>query len=420
VREQPRHEAFYGWRIVGASFFVLFVTVGAGLYVPPVFLVPLQEQFGWSRAVIAGGTAVAALMTAVASPLAGVWIDRYGARKVMTAGALLMGTAFVLLSSIRSLWQLYALNIAAALGLSCSAWVPNQTLVSNWFTRKRGLAMGIALTGIGFGGMFMAPLGGSLIAAVGWRHAFACIGALILGGVIAVILAIVRDRPADLGLAADGEPAGPLHEGSALASSHSVESADGLDLKEAIRTTAFWILFLCHFLWVFANLSIVGHLVAFLSDVGFEAQTAAVVMGVMVGVSVAGRILFGLLSDRIDKRRILALALVCHTVATMCLLRVHAGGAVPFFVIVFGLGLGGGAVLVPLLVGEYFGLVSFGKILGLIMISGAIGAATGPVVTGRIFDVTGHYHMAFLVHIAFFATAAVAVNFMRRPLAQTG
>jgi MFS family permease len=124
--EQPQ-PLFYGWWVAGASFTILLVTVGIGLYGPPVFLVPLQEHFGWSRAAIAGGSAVAGLTAGLVAPLVGILIDRYGSRRVMVVGALVMGSAFCLLSAVQSLWQLYALNVIAAVGISCVAWIPNQT-----------------------------------------------------------------------------------------------------------------------------------------------------------------------------------------------------------------------------------------------------------------------------------------------------
>ena len=133
--------SFYGWWIVAGSFLILFIAVGIGLYAPPVFLVPLQQHFGWSRAAIAAGSAIAAVVSGMVSPLVGAWIDKYGSRAVMTFGALLMGAAFLLLSAMSALWHLYALNALAAVGITCCAWIPIQTLIANWFNKKRGLAM---------------------------------------------------------------------------------------------------------------------------------------------------------------------------------------------------------------------------------------------------------------------------------------
>ena len=410
-----QREVYYGWWIVGASFSILFVTVGVGLYAPPIFLVPLQDHFGWSRAAIAGGSAVAALTIGAASPVVGILIDRYGSRKVMTTGALVMGCAFCLFGGVRSLWQLYAINVIAAIGIASVAWIPNQTLISNWFDRIRGRAMGIALAGIGFGGFAMPPLADFLITNFGWRFAFAGLGSLVLLIVVTVTLALVRSKPEDMGLLPDGEPR--VAEGPAEDPTRETReevATEGLSLAESVRTSAFWVLSLVHVLWTFGSMSIIGHLPAFLTDQGFE-KLAAGALSMAIGCSVVGRLSFGVLADRFNKKRIMSLTLIFHALAVLCLFRIHSFWAIPAFVILFGLGLGGGAVLVPLLIGEYFGLRAFAKVLGLITISATLGAATGPVVTGRIFDVMGSYDLAFTLHIAAFMAAGVAIYLLRKP-----
>jgi MFS family permease len=415
AHERADDKVFYGWWIVGASFVALLVTVGVGLYAPPVFLVPLQDQFGWSRAAIAGGSAMSAVMVGIISPLAGVWIDRYGSRKVMTAGALVMAAAFALLGLVTSLWQLYALNLTAALGMACVAWIPNQTLISNWFNRKRGLAMGIAVAGIGFGGLAMAPLAGLLIDRFGWRLAFAGLASLIFFIVIPATLALIRSRPADLGLLPDGDLPLSRSAGSTINGEGQAQAVPGLTLSDSVRSSAFWVLSLSQCLWIFGSMSVIGHLVAYLRDVGFESGVAASSLGIALGISVVGRLLFGYFADRFTKKSIMVVPLLLHGASVLCLLGIQSPGALPAFVTLFGLGLGGGAVLIPLLVGECFGLLSFGKILGMVMISATLGAAVGPVLTGWIYDVTGAYQFAFLLHIAAFATAAVVISLLRRP-----
>jgi len=413
---QPTHRLFYGWWIGGASFLVLLITVGIGLYTPPIFLVPLQDHFGWSRAAIAGGGALGALTAGIMGPLVGVWINRYGARRVMTVGALVMAGGFGLMSMIQSLWQLYALSVIGAVGISCAAWIPNQTLTSNWFTRKRGMAMGITLAGIGFGGLAMPPLAGFLIAEFGWRVAYAVLGSLVLVIVVSVTLAVVRSQPADLGLLPDGEPLGPEEQpGDPIDAAGEVAEVPGLSLSEAVKTGAFWLLSLGHVLWTFGSMSLIVHIPAFLTDQGFESQVAAGFLALAIGISVAGRLTFGVLADRFAKRRIMSSAMILQVLAVFCLFRVDSSGALPVFAIFFGMGLGGAAVLVPLLIGECFGLRAFGTILGLVMISATLGAASGPVVTGRIFDVTGSYTLAFMLHIVSFAMAAVVFYCVRRP-----
>ena len=404
---------FYGWWIVAGSFLILFITVGIGLYAPPVFLVPLQEHFGWSRAAIATASAIAAVVSGMVSPFVGAWIDKYGSRKVMTFGALLMGSAFLLLSAMGALWHLYALSALAAVGITCCAWIPTQTLISNWFNKKRGLAMGIALTGIGLGGLVMAPLAALLIAQLGWRLAFAALGATILVIVGTVVLAIVRSRPADIGLLPDGEAAASAGR---MGTNAGADLAARIELGQAVRAGAFWTLAFCYFLWAFASLSILGHFVALLRDVGFASGTAAAALGLTVGTSVAGRVVVGYFADSASKRDIMTAALTFSGLSTVLLLSIRPGGVLPLFVITYGVALGGVAVLLPLLVVEYFGLVAFSKILGLVMIAATLGAAAGPVLTGRVHDVTGSYRLAFMLHVAAFLAAAVAIRFLPRPL----
>jgi len=412
----PDLAAFYGWRIVSASFVILFVTVGIGLYSPPVFLVPLQEHFGWSRAAIAAGGSIAAVVSGIASPFIGAWLDRYGARRVMVFGAVVMGCGLGLLSLIQSLWQLYAINALTALGLCCVAWVPNQTLVANWFSRKRGLAMGIALAGIGFGGLAMSPLAALLIERLDWRLAYLVLASLVLLIVVGVVAVFVRSKPADLGQCPDGAIPDPAETGpSASLADRVAERTPVRSGLEAFGSQAFWILSLCNALTVFATLSIVAHLVAFLRDAGFQSQLAAASLGLMVGASVGGRVLFGVLADRYPKPRVMSLALILAAAGTLLLFGVHVGGVLPGFVLAFGLAFGGTAVLVPLLVGECFGLASFGKILGALMVSATVGAAAGPVLTGWIFDVTGSYQMAFGLHVAALTASALAILFVRIP-----
>ncbi len=408
-------QVFYGWWITAASFTILLIVVGLGLYASPIFLVPLQEHFGWSRAAITTGSSIAALLSGITSPLAGVAIDRYGARKVMATGALVMGGAYVLLGAMGSLWHLYLFNAIAAIGLTCTAWVPNQTLISNWFDKKRGMAMGIALTGIGFGGLIMAPLAGALIERFGWRLAFVGLGSLVLVLVFSIILAVVRGDPSELGLLPDGDAPDP-ERGTTVHAGMGRQSA-GFELNEAVTTRAFWILSAAHLLWVFGNLSLIGHLVAFLTDNDFDRQLAAATLGVTIGISVIGRLAFGYLADRFGKKEIMILALALHAGAVLFLFKIQMMGALPAFMVLFGVGIGGGAVLTPLLVGEYFGLKAFPKILGVIMISGTLGAAIGPVLTGRIYDVTGNYEFAFTLHFVAYLIGVGVLLFLRKPKA---
>jgi MFS family permease len=408
---------FYGWRIVAGCFLTLLVSVGIGIYAPPVFLVPLQEHFGWSRAAISAGPSLAFLVSGVLSPFVGSWVDRYGARRLISIGAVIMAITFALFGTMQSLWQLYAISIIAPIGVSCAAFIPNQTLISNWFEKKAGLAMGIALAGIGFGGLAIAPLGALLIEWLGWRLAYVALASLVPLLVLPTALFVVRNTPADLGLRPDGEEANAGSTGVEVGEDAAGPKRTGLDLPEALRSRDFWVLALFNFLRVFGVTSLIGHLAAFLSDVGFERQLAAGALGFVVGVSVFGRLGFGFLADRLPRKWI-ACGVVSQQAAAMLLLfSVTSFGVLPTFAILFGLAQGGGAVLLPLLVGHCFGMRAFGRILGVMMIAATLGGALGPVLTGWIFDRTGSYNLAFVLHIGAFLTAAFTILLLRPPRA---
>ena len=212
------------------------------------------------------------------------------------------------------------------------------------------------------------------------------------------------------GDAPSSQPAGPTVDGEEHA-----QVLRGLALSDSLRSSAFWIISLCQCLWTFGSMSVIGHSVAFLRDTGFEGGVAASALGIAIGISVVGRLLFGYFADRFSKKSIMVVAMLLHGASVLCLLGIQSPGALPAFVTLFGLGIGGGAVLIPLLVGECFGLLAYGRILGIVMVSATIGAGVGPVLTGWIYDVTGAYQFAFLLHIAAFALAAVVISMLRRP-----
>jgi MFS family permease len=412
---------FYGWRIVAASFSILFVSVGIALYTPAVFLPKLEQEFGWSRAAISAAISIGAVVGALLSPLVGRWIDRWGARHVMSIGGLLMASGFFLLSQMDSLLQMYAFNLLAAMGVTAVAWIPNQTLISNWFERKRGLAMGITLAGIGFGGLLMAPLTSALIGALGWRFAYAGLSALILFVVVTLSLTVVRSAPADLGLLPDGDPPAPPDADSGPVPLEDVQPAveelqGSPGLGEAARTRSFWIIAGSYFLVAFGQQSVLVHLVAFLGDAGFDDSVGAWSLGLTIGASVGGRLLFGLLADRYPKKWVMYTAILLHAPAILVLFRIGSVGALPAFIPIFGFAVGGSAVLFPLLVGECFGLRAYGQILGVVMLAAALGVATGPVLTGRIFDVSGSYDAAFALHVAAILVASFVIASLRRSI----
>jgi len=238
--------------------------------------------------------------------------------------------------------------------------------------------------------------------------------------VVTLSLTVVRSEPADLGLLPDGDlPAPPDTEDASAPREAGQPAADESDgsfgLAEAARTRSFWIIATSYFLVAFGQQSILVHLVAFLGDAGFGESVGAWSLGLTIGASVGGRLLFGLLADRYAKKWVMLVAILLHAPAILLLFRIYLDGALPTFIPIFGVAVGGSAVLFPLLVGECFGLRAYGQILGAVMLAAALGVATGPVLTGRIFDVSGSYDAAFALHVTVILAASFIIAWLRPP-----
>lgn len=417
MNEGQRRRTFYGWWVVLASSVIIFLGTGILFYSFGVFIKPLQEQFGWSRTAISGAVAVWAVMYGFAGPAVGVLLHKYGAKPVIIGSALLAGTSYLLFGWLQELPQLFGLMFFAGIGAAGVTLVPNQTLISNWFDKYRGRAMGIMMASIGLGGLTMPPFANALIVWFDWRTAFRVLGLVLLTVIIPAALLVIRTKPSDLGL----EPDGIAPEAEDETASNAVRNVggSGLPLKRALNTSSFWLLFAAFVFLIFGESGLTVHFVAFLDDEGLSSQTAANFWGLAVGISAAGRLLFGFLADRRNPRNLIMLTHGLHAVAVAAILTLFLylgitpmGSILPFSVI-YGLSLGGSAVLLPVLVARCFGLLNFSKLLGLLMSGFALGVVGGPLVAGRVFDATGSYQNALLIFLVGFVFAALAVSFVR-------
>ena len=405
-------KVFYGWWIVGGCFFILFVSVGAGIYSLPIFLVPLQDYFGWSRTSISLGAAIASISIGLMAPFVGIAIERFGMRSVMFLGGLIMATGFVGYASIMTLWHFWVASAVVAIGLSMVAFVPVQTLISYWFTRRRGTAMGLTLAGIGFGGLILVPITEMVITLYGWRIAYLCLGLTVLVPILIILLTVLRDSPSEMGLQPDGD----YVESKIDSEDRNKESViPGVEIGEAIRSSSFWLLTIVVFATSFTTFGMVQHLSAFLTDAGYTPAAAANTLGAAIGLSVIGRVISGFLSDRFSTELVCAGLITLITIGLSALLYSEKQVALFVFSFCFGLGLGGYNVLLPLLVGMCFGLRAFSKILGLIILAGTIGSSLGPIFVGMLYDHHGDYQIAILGLITLGIIGMVVVTFVKRP-----
>jgi MFS family permease len=395
---------YYGWRIVATCFAILFVIVGMVYYSFPVFYAPLIEEFHWSRAAVTAGFAISIIFV---GPLfgvsAGFLIDRYGTRRILLAGLICAGSAFLGFSLMQALWMFYLFYFLQTIGYVSAGPVPNQVLVSHWFVRRRGRAMGVAYVGIGIGGAVAPVLTQFLITHFGWRRAMLVISGMVVIVLLPLTIAWVKNRPAELGLQPDGDP----H--TALPTTESSAESLPISLRQAARERSFWMILIGSFLSIGAVGGVIQHLVLYLRDQRFSAEAAAQVASFLLVASILGRLMMGYLADRFPKKYVMLAACVMVAAAIPLLYFATRLGAVYLFALIFGFGMGADYMLIPLMTAQCFGLASLGRLMGVILTTDSLGQALAPVVVGRIYDLTHSYNWAFVLLSVMAGLGAVAV-----------
>jgi MFS family permease len=396
---------FYGWVVLLASVAIIAVSTGT-IFSLAVFLRPLEEEFGWTRAIISGVAFVNWVIFGVGSFVAGLVSDRIGARRVVAAGTAILGAALVASSQIRTAAELYvAFGVVGALGAS-AFYVPLSATATRWFAARRGLAMGIISSGMGVGILIVPPTARALITAFGWRPTFAAFGGLtwVVG---AVALRYLANRPEDRGLRGYGaDAAAPGPRGAA--------PAGEMKAAAVLRHPAFWGVALVHFGCCAAHSGPIFHMVAHAMDLGVTKMAAASMLGLSGGTSIAGRLSSGVLADRFGARPALVGMLAIQ--ALVLSFYLYAGAAVSLFVVAvfFGVAYGGAMPLYALVAREFFGERVVGTTFGGIFFISCIGMGLGAYGGGFLYDHLGTYwslHLASTV----VAAGAVAVAMALRP-----
>jgi MFS family permease len=392
--EAKNHKVFYGWWIVGAGFLIATYIGGFINYGFTAFFEPIASDFGWSHVQVSFAASLRGLEVGLLAPIAGLLMDRWGPRRLVFAGATIIGLGLLLLSRINSLATFYGAFILIAMGIStCIGTVPLAT-VGNWFQRKVTLATGILVCGSATGGL-MIPLATRLIDLFGWRTAMAILG-FGAWGILLPLSLLFRHKPEQYGYLPDGDLHRKLHSSEGQPSAQRNELDIGA--KQVLKSSAFWHIamgFMCHLLVMNA---VVTHVVPYLSSIGFTTSFSSLVAIAIPLASIVGRLSFGWLGDKFDKRRVAALGFVVATLGFLSFGYVAIARTwilVPSLVLI-GLGWGGPVPMMPALVREYFGRVRLATVLGLVMGVAALGSMVGPPLAGLAFDRLGSYQIAWL------------------------
>lgn len=401
---------FYGWIVVGCTFAVLGIAYGIQ-FTFGVFMPAITSDTGWDRGSLSLPYSLYVFLYSALGVVTGRLTDRLGPRIVLTVGGCLLGCGILLMSQVRAVWHIYIfLGLIAASGMS-AAYVPCNATVVRWFTQKRGLALSITSSGASFGMFVFPPLTTMLISAYGWRGAYAILGLLAITIICICATFIVRD-PEKMGLHPDGQP--PLVVPSS-ASPDTLAPDDDWTLATAKRTTAFWLLNVIFTLtWLVVFMPMV-HIVPFAVDLGIPQFRAAMTISVIGFAGFAGRLAIGTISDYLGRVPTLGLCFLLQAFAFFGFTFSTGLSLLYPAAAVFGFSYGGVTALFPAIIGDFFGRMAVGAIVGFIFALAGSPAAFGPLIAGYIYTVTHSYNAAFVMSATLNIMALFLLFFLKKP-----
>lgn len=385
----PRSSQTY---ILITAFMALFAIVGFAYYGLPFFFDFMTQEFGWSRAEVTSGNAVGKLLVGpLFGFMAGWLIDRYGPRSLMMAGAIMAGTALVGLSFADSLPVFYLFYIFNALGYVFGGPLPCQVLISRWFDKNRGKAMGIAYLGIGTGGAVVPLISAGLEKNFGWHLALMALGILVF--LVAFPMAyFIKDSSKAAVAQTNVQPMVPI--------------------KTILRDKNFYLLAFGSMCSIGAVGGIGQHIKLYLRDIDFAQAQAANIMSIVLLSSLAGRVLMGFLADLINRKYVMILIYLIVAFAIPLLLMPDFPGRIYVFAVIFGIGLGGDYMIIPLMAGDLFGVKALGRTMGIILVADGIAEAVFPMLVGAMYDTSKSYTPGFLMLIGLATLGAIIISFL--------
>ena len=382
-------------QVTATAFAALFSVVGLALYGLPLYYDFMVREFGWSRTMVTSGNALSKLVVGPVFGFGAGWIvDRFGPRRLMLAGILMAGGALVGLGAVSAVSAFYVFYFFNALGYVCGGPLPNQVLLSRWFDKARGKAMGIAYLGIGVGGAIVPFLAAWLTDRFAWRVSLQLVGVLIV--LIAFPLAFVVPERRE---------SSETHRPTRMSTDQSIGTL--------LTSPAFYLLAIGSMCSIAAVGGTNQHLKLFLSlDRGFAQRDAAQIISLVLAISIAGRLFMGWLADRVPVKHVMLLIYALVAGSVPLLLAGASRPAMYAFAVVFGLGLGGEYMIIPLMAGQLFGLEVLGRVMGIVLTADGVAEATAPMLVGYLRDQSGSYTTGFITLVATALAGAVAISLL--------
>ena len=412
---------YYGWYVAMGTSLVMMGGMGIGFYGLAVFLRPLQEAHGWSNAEVSGATGAYFIISGLSAALVGPHVDRRGPIVFMAVGLTVTGIATMLVGFVDQLWQLYVVYAVLAVGFGSAGAVSINSIMARWFVRRRARAMSISSTGISVAGVILPPLGAVLIATGGLQLTTPILGVVVLVFALPIVVLVMVWDPAQMGLKPDGHDGPPAEDSK---SEQRASLSDAVQLRtwtmhEAVRTVSFWALVVAFVLVLMSQTGFVIHQIAFLEERMGSRAAASLALSTAAFGSIVARLVVGTFADRLDKRRLTMALFVLQGTAVLLLTYIENNVTTYFFTLTFGFTFGNVYMMQSLLVGEIFGMVSFGAIFGLISFAGQTSSGLGPILVGVLEESTGSYTTAFTLTAILTYVAAIVVG-LARPVRAPG
>ncbi len=406
---------FYGWWLIGIATFMLMLMSATVFQGIGTFFVVLERNFGWTRTTLSGAFALARAEGALFGPLEGFLVDRLGARRMVLIGFTIMGLGFLFFSQTREIWHFYAAYVMISFGSGVGGWIPMITMVNNWFSKRRAIAMAMAVSGVQFGG-FLVPVMALGIESSGFRMTTFGIGVCLLV-VVYPVSRLIRNRPEEHGLTPDGL-AMPVTGTSPRPDSNQEDTetaGNDMTLRQALKTVAFWAIVVARTTSVVSIVSMAVHLVPKLTDTGMSLVTANLVVMTYTTLAIPSGVLAGIIADRTSTTGVLFMCLLLQAVSVAVLAVSDSLGLALVFAVMYGIGFGGRVPLLTAIIGDYFGRRHFGTILGVNMIPSNVAMIVAPLFAGYMFDINQSYFVPFAAFSVLGFLGTFAILFAKRP-----
>ena len=395
---------FYGWYLVPVFGTVMLLATTPLFHAMGIWAVAMEKAFGWNRTQLSLALSFTRVEGGILGPIEGYLIDRFGTRRMILIGMIIMGIGWVFFSQIHGLIMFYIAYLIIALGQGLGSWLALNTMLNNWFNRRRSFAIGVANAIARFGSLLLVPLLAWLVdpdfsSRPGWSQTAFYLGIIVL--VVAFpITRLLRNKPEDYGLLPDGDTKEEVAIRKAEARSKGIRGQQIHDftVTEALRTRSFWLISLGHGFTSMVLLALMLHLAPMMTDLNYSLQTASFVVSGYTAVSMVFQLVGGYVGDRVPKNVALMVFTMSQAVGVFILTfgpptLLTAYG----FAVLFGIGFGGRNPISSSIRGEYFGRKNFGKIMGISQVPMNVLLLVGPIFAGFMRDSTGSYTLAFAV-----------------------